>query len=128
MDLTITVAEGSARRLALTRAMDAYNARNPPITEQNLLQKLVDGQLDSLVASYVTTTLSKLDFLNRFTVDERVAIRTAAQSNAQVADYLGLLDAAQTVDLTDARTTAGVQALEAAGLIAQGRAAQILAL
>lgn len=80
-------------------------------------------------------------FRDRFTQDEKRAIYAAA---AQVPDVRIWLDdlAAVTVvldpddqtkvlsgvDLTDPRTVAGVQGLEAAGLIGTGRAAEILAL
>lgn len=128
MDITISVDTTSPRAAALGRAMDAYNARNTPLNEQQFLQKLVEGQLDGLVQSYLTTTLSKIDFLGRFTVDERVTIRSAAASDGVVKDYLELLNAATEVSLISARTIAGVQALEAGGLIASGRGAVILAL
>ena len=73
--------------------------------------------------------LSTYDFLNLFTSAERVGILTAAQSNMQVADWLNLLNHVQPpgVHLDDPKTIAGVEALQTAGLIAAGRAAQILA-
>jgi hypothetical protein len=128
MELTITLDVSSPRRIALERAMDAYNERNAPLNETAFLQKMVDAHLDSLVASYLTTTISKLNFLDRFTPQERIIIRAAAAQNPTVNDYLELLNAAQVVDLTSARTIAGVSALEAATLIAAGRASEILAL
>ena len=83
--------------------------------------------------------LTITQFRDRFTLSEKRAIYAAA---AQVADVRIWLDdlAAVTVvldpatgavlsgvDLTDPRTVAGVQGLEAAGLLAAGRAAEILA-
>jgi hypothetical protein len=127
MDITISIPTGP-RATALTRALVAYNTSNPSLTAEQFVQKLVNGQLDSLVASYVTTKLSKLDFLDRFSVEERVTIRTAAKQNGVVQDYLELLNAAQEVNLASERTTAGVNALEAAGLLAEGRASEILEL
>lgn len=127
MDYTISITE-NPKAIALQRALDVYNASNPQLTPEGFMQRLIDGQLANLVASYVVTNVTKLAFLNRFTAEERIGIRTAAQSNVAIADYLAMLDAAQDVDLTDARTIGGVRALEAAGLIAAGRAAQILAL
>lgn len=131
MEITITVPDSGARMSAIERALIAYNARNsPPLNPQTFVQRLVDGQLDSLVASYLTTKVRPVDFLQRFTVEERTAIRGAAKSSPAIDDYLQMLAAvgAGELDLTHPLTTAGVQALEAAGLIAAGRAAQILAL
>jgi hypothetical protein len=76
----------------------------------------------------LVTTITQLAFMRRFTDAERLAIRAAAKSSPQVEDYLDLLSKSQDVTLTDELTVAGVQALEAAGLIAAGRAVEILAL
>lgn len=70
--------------------------------------------------------LSRLAFLSRFTAQERKAIRQAAKSNADVEDWLELFNAAQDVDVTYPATIAGLQALESAGILAAGRAAEIL--
>lgn len=71
--------------------------------------------------------LSVLAFRSRFTDAEKIAIYTAAKTNVQVQIWLDDLMAASDVNLDDSRTIAGVQALEAAGLIGAGRAAEILA-
>jgi hypothetical protein len=128
MDITITIPDDGARAKALVKAIEAYNARNPILSGVAFVQKMLYSQLDSLVGSYLTTKITPVEFLQRFTAQERVAIRTAADSDAALDDYLELLQAAQEVDLTHDVTIVGVQALEQAGLIAQGRAAEILAL
>jgi hypothetical protein len=128
MDYTITVADGPKAQ-ALTKALAAFNASNQPLNAQQFMQRLIDGQLEGLVASYLVTKIKPIDLLQRFTQDERAAIRTAAKSNATIEDYLSMLAAAQgDVDLTHPLTVAGVQQLESAGLIAVGRSAQILSL
>lgn len=127
MDYTLTVTDG-ARSAALTKALSAFNASNTALSEQSFLQRMLDAQLDSLVGAYLVTTVSKLAFLNRFTTDERIAIRAAAQTGPAVEDYLEMLNASEEVNLTHALTVSGVQALEAGALIAAGRAAVILAL
>lgn len=127
MQLSITVTD-PARTIGLARALAAYNERNPQLSQDEFVQKLVEGQLDALAKAYVSATLKKIDFLDRFTVAERVAIRQAAAVNAVVNDYLEQLAATADVSLTSQRTIAGVQALEAGGLIAPGRGAVILAL
>ena len=71
--------------------------------------------------------LHKIDFLRLFTQAERIAIRTAAKTNALIADYQDMLDAATMVRLSDPDMQTGVPLLELGGLIAPGRAAQILA-
>lgn len=70
--------------------------------------------------------ITKLEFLQRFTQAERVAIRTAAKQSVPIEDYLALVDAATFIDVTRADTVAGVQALEQLGLIGAGRALEIL--
>lgn len=127
MDFTISVSS-AAKEIALQKALAAYNASAAPISQAQYVQMLVEGQLDGLVAAYLVTKLTKLDFLNRMTAPERIGIREAAKVSPAIHDYMAMLDAAQDVDLTDARTIGGVQALEAAGLIGDGRAAEILAL
>lgn len=127
MDVTVIVSEGH-RTVALIKALEAYNASNDTITEQQFVQKMIDGQLDGLVAAYLVTKLTKLEFLNRMTAEERISIREAAKVSPAIHDYMAMLDAAQDVDLTDGRTIGGVQTLEVAGLIGEGRAAEILAL
>ena len=70
--------------------------------------------------------ISKLAFRNRFTGAEKLALYTAAESSVQLRVYLDDLAAAEFVDLDYGATVAGVQALEVAGIIGAGRAAEIL--
>jgi hypothetical protein len=127
MEITTTVIEGSVRGTALMRALTAYNASNPTLTVEQYLQKLVDAQLDNLAQSYAVARIAPFDFLSRFTPAERANIRTAAQGNAAIADYIAMAETAPSINLTSELTTTGVNALEAAGLIGAGRAAEILA-
>lgn len=71
--------------------------------------------------------LTKLAYLRRFTAAERIAIRAAAKQSAALEDYLGMLEVAEEIRLFDTDTVAAVGMLEQAGLIAPGRAAEILA-
>lgn len=75
----------------------------------------------------VQRTTTKLEYLRRFTTEERVAIRSAAASNPVLDDYLKLMELAQEINLDDPDTVAAVAMLEQAGLIASGRAAEVLA-
>ena len=71
--------------------------------------------------------ITKREYLVRFTQAERVAIRTAAKSSVELEDYLALLEISEEIDLDDEDLIAGLSTLEAAGLIAEGRAAEIRA-
>lgn len=72
-------------------------------------------------------TLSKLEYLRRFTSDERVTIRQAAKVTPVLEDYLAMLELAEEINTGDADTITAVNMLEQAGLIAPGRAAEVLA-
>lgn len=69
---------------------------------------------------------TRLEYLRRFTPAERITIRGAAASSPVLNDYLLLLDLAEEVRSDDPDTIAAVQMLEGSGLIAPGRAAEIL--
>lgn len=71
--------------------------------------------------------ISKLDYMNRFTDAELVAIYTAAKTNVNVEIWLEKFKLAAEINLDDIRTASGLQALETLGLITTGRAAEILA-
>lgn len=75
----------------------------------------------------IPRTITKLEYLRRFTTDERVAIRAAASANPVLDDYLKLMELAQEINLDDQDTVSAVNMLEQAGLIALGRAAEVLA-
>lgn len=71
--------------------------------------------------------VTKLEYLRRFTGQERVTIRTAAKSEPVLEDYLAMLELAESINLDDPDTIAAVNMLESVGLIAAGRAAEVLA-
>ncbi len=83
------------------------------------------------------TRITRLAFRNRFTQAEKVALEIAALDNpaatlvqrqqaAAIRVHLADVNASTFVDLARDDTRAGVQALEAGGLIGVGRALQIL--
>lgn len=128
MDITISITDAN-QILGLQRALDAQNAtRSTPLTTQEFVQGFVIDYCANLASQHLNSRIEPFDFLNRFTPAERAAIRTAALTNGALADYVAMVSAAKTVVLTDQLTVTGVQSLETAGLIAAGRAAQILAL
>ncbi len=76
--------------------------------------------------------VSKLDFIMLFTDSEYVAILQASKASVQVEAWYKKFEMTTpnldgtAIDLDDERTISGVQSLEAAGLIAEGRATEIL--
>lgn len=70
--------------------------------------------------------LSRLEFLRRFTEAEMEAIVTAAEQSPALKTSLLKWQTAEGIVVTDPETVAGVNALEIAGLLAAGRAGEIL--
>lgn len=66
------------------------------------------------------------EFLNRFTAQERAALRAAAKTDDAVADLLLLVQAAQEVVSNDPVTVGGMDYLVAFGLITEERKTEIL--
>lgn len=79
-----------------------------------------------LPAPVTHTPLTQVQFLRLFTQDERIAMRTAATQSAVMQDYMDLLNKAQEVFLDDPDTINGVAMMEQAGILAPGRASEIL--
>lgn len=71
--------------------------------------------------------LTVLQFRDRLTAEEELAITAAGMSSPAVRVWLDRLAAAQEINLDDPRTAAGLQQMEEAGLLAPGRGAEILA-
>ncbi|WP_243021762.1 hypothetical protein [Simplicispira sedimenti] len=82
------------------------------------------------VPAPVLRHITRLAFLSRFADAEAVAIDLASigatPQAAGMRRYMSKVNAATYIDLDRADTRAGVQALEAAGVLAAGRALQIL--
>ena len=77
--------------------------------------------------------LTKLAFVHLIGQDAFLNVLAAAKVNVEIEAFIKLIDWATpeadgtSIDKDDPRTIAGLQALEAAGLIAPGKAAEILA-
>ncbi len=71
--------------------------------------------------------LSKLEFLEAFTEDELELIYTAAKTVVKIEIFLDKFKLAEYIDATDPKLQLGIRALEAGGLLATGRADEILA-
>ena len=74
----------------------------------------------------VVRTLTGLQYMTRFTQEELETIYGLADVNLAVRVWVKMFERADVVDLGDARTVTGLQRLEAAGILAAGRAAEIL--
>jgi hypothetical protein len=92
---------------------------------------------DGVLTLTYGTRITRLAFRNRFTLAEKVALEIASLDNpaATMAEReqaaalrVNLADTATAsyIDLSDAATRAGVQQLEASGLLAEGRALEVL--
>lgn len=84
-------------------------------------------QIAASAPSQEVRSLTKLEYMDRFTDAELAGIYTAAKTVIQVEIWLEKFKLAASVDLDDPRTLAGLQAMEAAGLLEAGRAAEIAA-
>lgn len=71
-------------------------------------------------------TITRLEFRNRFTMAEKVAIYTAANSSVEIKIWLDDLACAEFVDLFNEKTQQSVDALVQAGLITEQRKLEIL--
>jgi len=78
------------------------------------------------VEPFKTSILTPYEFLKRFTSEERKAIKAATLTNPDVDDLWTMFTVAQNIDLKNEDTINGVNALESLGILAKGRAAEIL--
>jgi len=84
----------------------------------------------SVVEPVIQTQITRLAFLSRFTDEEAVALDLASigatVEAATLRRYLSKVNAATFIDLSREDTRAGVLALEPMGILAEGRALEIL--
>jgi hypothetical protein len=83
-----------------------------------------------VVEPVVQTQITRLAFLSRFTDEEAIALDLASigatVEAATLRRYLSKVNAASFIDLSREDTRAGVLALEPMGILAEGRALEIL--
>ena len=101
-------------------ALDGYNISLLGLSYE-------DGEFISPPPPKPDLRVTGVAFKRRLTANERIAIRAAAGSSAHVFDYMDLLNSAPSVHLDEVDVVGGLQMLEAAGVLAAGRAAAILA-
>ena len=107
---------------------------NHPVVDSNFI--LVDSADESIIGKRFANggweevlptpvlLISKVDFWNRFTADERVAIQ--ASEDAYVKDFLNLINMSSDIRLDETNIAEGTVRLEMIGLLSQGRAQIIL--
>lgn len=76
-------------------------------------------------ASNFRVPITRIQYIRRFTSDERQAIDAAAQVNAAVKEFMNMLSWAEDVDVGSPEVQYSLQMFEQAGLIGVGRAAII---
>lgn len=72
------------------------------------------------------TKITHYAMRKRFTFEERVAIETASDSDKSVKTLLKDMDSAKFIDLSISEINQGIQMLEQKGLLAAGRADEII--
>lgn len=90
------------------------------------LAEIRDEPVPDTQPEALASRLTKLQYMNRFRDDELATIYAAAKVSPAVEVWLEKFKLSEFVDTADVRTTLGLQALESAGLIGAGRAAEIL--
>lgn len=90
-----------------------------------------DAATKTFVPASAPRRISPIAFIDRFTVEERIAVRERAKSDPIIEDYLHRLDLKaacdEQIDLDSHNAIGGLGYLESVGLVAAGRAADILA-
>ena len=91
-------------------------------------QAFMDFPVQELVVPSAATTVTPLQYVERFTDAEQLAIVTATMNNPVIKLWYDKLMAASEVVFSDPRLSAGMDAMVAAGLITQARSEEILPL
>ena len=112
-----------AEREAIRRSSNAAEADVDALTDVGSVQTFT-WSIDVAVAA--PRRLTHKGFSDRFTDAEMQAILAACQANAALNAWWEKFKLARDINLDDPATQGGVQALEIAGLIGEGRAAEVL--
>lgn len=114
--------------LALRYALQDVKAvdRFPGKSDDEVLALIAVEQAAQVEASPPQKVITKLALINRFTMDELAAIYTAAKTEVMVEVFLEKLKLAEEVNLADAQTIGGLQALAASGLLTEARVQEVL--
>lgn len=80
---------------------------------------------DTLSFDFVSTILTNVEFLLRFTEAERIAFRSSTVP--EVIDFLALVNITPMINVSDAETISGMSHLVTANIVTSIRSAEILA-
>lgn len=112
-----------AEREAIRRSSNAAEAAVDALTDVAAVQTF-SWSIDVAVAA--PRRLTHKQFSDRFTDAEMQAILAAAEANEALKVWWEKFKLARDINLDDPATQGGVHALEIAGLIGEGRAAEVL--
>jgi hypothetical protein len=124
LEITYTATQYKGLAAVTAKYNAGLNEESEPLTPEEYAQMIFGSALDSYALA--VTSIPSSAFVLRFTPQEIEAIMTAAQVSAEVAEYVKLVMDAPTVSLVYPPVIDGLNAIEAAGLIGSGRAAEIL--
>jgi len=96
-------------------------------TPEQFVAEFLEAQGRTYAGLYRVGTWPAAAFVMRFTNDEITSIRTAAETDENVAAILGQLQSEPFVAVDDPRVGPGLQYLAAVGLLTAERAAAIMA-
>ena len=100
--------------------------RFPGQSDEAVLAAIAEQAAQVPVASPPAKVITKLAFMNRFTMEELATIYTAARTEVLVEVFLDKLKLAEEINLADAQTIGGLQALAASGLLTDARVQAVL--
>ena len=99
----------------------------PGKTDAEVLQIVIDNQQKESTPVTVSKVITRLQFMDLFTMNELAAVYTAAKTSVMIEVFLDKWKMAEFIDLRDPSTVAGVNGLADAGLITKERVPVILA-
>ena len=112
--------------IASGQLVDLYEGKTDKEVDQLFIDVAVVNAPVQVTAVNKPQPITKLEFMNRFTLEELEAIYIAARTSVLVEVFLDKMKMAEFIDITDSNTIAGVNSLSNAGLIATERAEVIL--
>lgn len=86
----------------------------------------IDAHINPPVEPHYKTQFSVLEFRDRFTIEEQLAIRQAQFDDMEVGLVYDNFQAAQFIDVTDPRVAQGIDLYISKGLLDPGRKAELL--
>lgn len=116
--------------LGISTAPHAVQLGQAEIAHNRDMPDLTVEEWNPAILNFFTKTdvpITKLKFLDRITAQEYAAFKQAAAVSAEIGYFWQKLMVAEDIVLSDPRLIAGLNALEQAGVLTAGRAAEILA-